>query len=54
MMERSLYSAASAICEVVSVLVRIISRIIASLEGGSLGAILVAVEGLDGGVRLKK
>lgn len=40
MIERSLHSAASAICDVFSDSLSIISRIISSFEGGSLGAIL--------------
>ena len=40
MIERSLYSAASAIYDVFSDSLSIMSRIISSFEGGSLGAIL--------------
>jgi len=39
MIERSLHSAASAICDVFKDSLSIMSRIISSFEGGSLGAI---------------
>ena len=40
MIERSLHSAASAICDIFKVSLSIISRIISSFDGRSLGAIL--------------